>query len=95
MDTGSAPRTETPPNRAHRGPHISHDSNEDRELLPLLGVDDVSGILGIPKATLYRWHSMSNAGDRVGPPAFRVGRYLRYSLKDLARYIDDLRHGIS
>lgn len=73
--------------------HTSHD--EDRDLLPLLGVDEVSGILGIPKATLYRWHSMSNAGHRVGPPAFRVGRYLRYSLKDLAAYIDELRQSAS
>jgi len=60
---------------------------QDLELLPLLGVDEVAQLLGIPKATLYRWHSLSTADVPHGPRAFRVGRYLRYTLEDVRAYI--------
>lgn len=63
----------------------------DPDLRPLLGVDDVAQILGVPKTTLYRWHSLSTSETPVGPRAFRVGRHLRYALKDLHAYIEDLR----
>ncbi|MFG1608359.1 helix-turn-helix domain-containing protein [Actinoplanes sp. NPDC049265] len=36
-------------------------------------VDDVSAFLRVPTATLYQWRH-----HRVGPPAFKVGRHLRY-----------------
>jgi predicted DNA-binding transcriptional regulator AlpA len=65
------------------------------ELRPLLCVDEVAIILGVPKATLYRWHSVSTPNTQVGPRAFRVGRYLRYSLEDLRAYINELRGGAS
>ena len=64
------------------------------ELRPLLGVDEVSRLLGIPKATLYRWHSLSTLDAPQGPRAFRMGRYLRYTLEDVRSYIEELRmHG--
>jgi predicted DNA-binding transcriptional regulator AlpA len=61
---------------------------QDLELRPLLEVDDVSQLLGIPKATLYRWHSMSTPEVPQGPRAFRMGRYLRYTLEDVRVYIE-------
>jgi len=61
------------------------------DLRPLLGVDEVAGLLGVPKATLYRWHSLSTPAALVGPRGFRVGRYLRYTLEDVRDYIDGLR----
>jgi predicted DNA-binding transcriptional regulator AlpA len=61
------------------------------ELRPLLGVEEVSQLLGIPKATLYRWHSMSTSKAPQGPRAFRMGRYLRYTLEDVRSYIEELR----
>jgi predicted DNA-binding transcriptional regulator AlpA len=61
------------------------------ELRPLLGVEEVSQLLGIPKATLYRWHSMSTSNAPQGPRAFRMGRYLRYTLEDVRSYIEELR----
>ena len=70
-------------------------TSEETELRPLLGVDEVATILGVPKATLYRWHSVSTPSTRVGPRAFRVGRYLRYSLDDLRAYINELRGSAS
>ncbi|ROP29351.1 helix-turn-helix transcriptional regulator [Couchioplanes caeruleus] len=36
-------------------------------------IDDVSAFLRVPIATLYQWRH-----HRVGPPAFKVGRHLRY-----------------
>ena len=68
---------------------------EQTELRPLLGVQEVSDILGVPKATLYQWHSFATRGHSIGPRAFRVGRHLRYSLEDLAAYINALRDDAS
>ncbi|SBT41813.1 helix-turn-helix domain-containing protein [Micromonospora narathiwatensis] len=42
-------------------------------------VDDVSAYLGVPVQTLYTWRKR-----RIGPPAGRVGRHLRYD-PDLVR----------
>ena len=36
-------------------------------------VDDVSAFLGVPVRTLYQWRYL-----RSGPPAYRLGRHLRY-----------------
>ncbi len=36
-------------------------------------VEDVSAFLGVPVGTLYQWRHR-----RVGPPAAKVGRHLRY-----------------
>jgi DNA-binding transcriptional MerR regulator len=36
-------------------------------------VEDVSDFLGVPVQTLYTWRKR-----RIGPPAGRVGRHLRY-----------------
>jgi predicted DNA-binding transcriptional regulator AlpA len=64
---------------------------QDLELRPLLGVDEVTQLLGVPKATLYRWHSLSTIDLPHGPRAFRVGRYLRYTLEDVRAYIEQCR----
>lgn len=40
---------------------------------PLWDIEDVSGYLRVPVETLYRWRKC-----RIGPPAARVGRHLRY-----------------
>jgi len=45
----------------------------DLDLRPLLGVDEVAYLLGVPRATLYRWQSLSSPGAPQGPRAFRVG----------------------
>ena len=39
----------------------------------LWSIRDVSSFLGVPVGTLYQWRYV-----RTGPPAYRVGRYLRY-----------------
>ena len=53
---------------------------------------EVAEDLGIPISTLYRWRY-----ERKGPPAFRVGRHLRYRESDLEAWLLTCRspeHGI-
>ena len=68
---------------------------EELAMRPLLGIVEVGQILGIPRATLYRWHSLSTPDVPVGPRAFRVGRHLRYTLEDVRAYIQELRASAS
>ncbi len=83
------------PNRSPR-PESGHRGVSDQtELRPLLRVHEVSDILGVPKANLYRWHSLTTPGHSIGPRAFRVGRHLRYSMEDLNAYINELRDNAS
>ena len=51
----------------------------------LLTPDEVAGLLSVPVATLYRWRYVG-----TGPPAIRVGKYLRYRRRDLEAYLDGL-----
>lgn len=46
---------------------------------------DVAELLGVPVETLYQWRR-----KRTGPPAFRVGRHLRYDPARLRQWIDNL-----
>ena len=48
----------------------------------LLTPDDVAVVLGVPKATLYRWKY-----HQTGPKAIKVGRHLRYRQQDLQEFI--------
>jgi predicted DNA-binding transcriptional regulator AlpA len=51
---------------------------------PLMTGDDVSTMLQIPKATLYSWTYRN-----TGPPAKRVGRFLRYERRAVLRWLDE------
>lgn len=44
-----------------------------QEIDQLWSVEDVSAFLRVPVESLYRWRKYG-----YGPPAARVGRYLRY-----------------
>ncbi|MEU3853094.1 helix-turn-helix domain-containing protein [Streptomyces sp. NPDC029554] len=46
---------------------------------------DVAELLGVPVETLYQWRR-----KRTGPPAFRVGRHLRYGPARLRQWVDGL-----
>ncbi|MFH8662626.1 helix-turn-helix domain-containing protein [Streptomyces afghaniensis] len=46
---------------------------------------DVAELLGVPVETLYQWRR-----KRIGPPAFRVGRHLRYDPVRLRQWVDGL-----
>jgi excisionase family DNA binding protein len=60
-------------------------SNERRRPV-LLSPDELGALLGIPVQTLYRWRYLQK-----GPPGFRVGRHVRYSLKDVQEWLESRR----
>ena len=44
----------------------------------MLSPEELASYLGVPLATVYRWRSR-----REGPPGMRVGRHVRYRLRDV------------
>ncbi|SNR79850.1 transcriptional regulator, AlpA family [Haloechinothrix alba] len=48
-------------------------------------VEDVAEYLGIPVNTLYDWRTRN-----YGPPARRVGKYLRYRAEDVVAWFESL-----
>jgi DNA-binding transcriptional MerR regulator len=57
-------------------------------IAPLWSVQEVSNFLQVPVQTLYSWRAQGS-----GPPARRVGKYLRYRPEDVIRWVDDLDSG--
>jgi excisionase family DNA binding protein len=53
-----------------------------QRLEPLIDVQQLADYLDVPVKTLYAWRYR-----REGPPAFRVGRHLRYRRSDIRRWI--------
>ncbi len=49
----------------------------------LLTVEELAALLQVPVATIYRWRL-----HREGPPAVRVGRYLRYPPSGVEAWLD-------
>lgn len=49
----------------------------------LLSVTELANYLSVPVATLYAWRYRGE-----GPPALRVGRYLRYRWSDVQRWLE-------
>jgi excisionase family DNA binding protein len=59
---------------------------EDRSLPQrYLSPTELADLLGIPVETVYQWRY-----KRTGPPAFRVGRHLRYDPRAVLGWIDSL-----
>jgi excisionase family DNA binding protein len=56
--------------------------DDGRELRPLATPTEVADYLRVPLRTLYRWRY---AGD--GPPAFRIGRHLRFRWTDVEEWL--------
>lgn len=50
----------------------------------LVDVHELAAYLGVPVKTLYAWRYR-----REGPPAFRVGRHLRYRWRDVQMWIEE------
>jgi predicted DNA-binding transcriptional regulator AlpA len=48
-------------------------------------VQDVSSFLGVPVKTIYDWRTR-----RYGPPARKVGRYLRYEPDEVKQWFASL-----
>ncbi|MBE3205712.1 MULTISPECIES: helix-turn-helix domain-containing protein [Parafrankia] len=48
--------------------------------------NDLARYLGVPINTIYKWRSTGE-----GPPAYRVGRYLRFDAVDVADWLEKQR----
>ncbi|WP_239382120.1 AlpA family transcriptional regulator [Frankia sp. CIT1] len=45
-------------------------------------VGDLARFLGVPVNTIYKWRSVGG-----GPPAYRVGKYLRFAERDVRQWL--------
>lgn len=52
---------------------------------PLWSIQDVAKFLDVPVQTLYHWRTKG-----YGPPARRIGKYLRYRPADVEQWVSDL-----
>lgn len=50
----------------------------------LWSTQEVSNFLGVPVSTLHQWRYL-----RMGPPAYRVGRHLRYNPAAVRGWLQD------
>jgi excisionase family DNA binding protein len=49
----------------------------------LLTVTQVADLLQVPRQTLYGWRTRNE-----GPPGLKVGRHVRYRLRDVEEWLD-------
>ncbi|MFD3836844.1 helix-turn-helix transcriptional regulator [Streptomyces sp. NPDC058642] len=47
-----------------------------------LDTDDIAEIFDVPKETVYQWRK-----KHIGPPGFRIGKYVRYDPEDVRAYV--------
>ncbi|MGW0518230.1 helix-turn-helix transcriptional regulator [Crossiella sp. NPDC003009] len=52
--------------------------------------EDVAAYLGVPVTTLYAWRTKN-----YGPPARRIGKYLRYRPCDVQTWVDQLNSEVA
>ena len=57
---------------------------------PLLTISQVAAYLNVPVGTMYQWRHRG-----VGPIGLRVGRHVRYRMRDVDRWLDSLSVGTS
>jgi excisionase family DNA binding protein len=47
-------------------------------------IKELAEFLGIPKQTIYQWRTKG-----YGPPAVRIGKYVKYRPSDVERWITE------
>ncbi|MER6184676.1 helix-turn-helix domain-containing protein [Streptomyces sp. NPDC001652] len=52
-----------------------------------LDTDDIAEIFDVPKETVYQWRKKN-----IGPPGFRIGKYVRYDPEDVRAYVTSLKN---
>ncbi len=52
----------------------------------LLSLDDVADYLGVPAKSILEWHYRHD-----GPPAFKLGRYLKWREADVLAWLESKR----
>jgi excisionase family DNA binding protein len=51
---------------------------------PWLSPEDLATEFDVPLSTVYQWNH-----KRTGPPAFKIGRHLRYRSEDVDRWLTE------
>ncbi|WP_405567113.1 helix-turn-helix domain-containing protein [Streptomyces phaeochromogenes] len=49
--------------------------------------DDIATIFKVPKETVYQWRRKN-----VGPPGFRIGKYIRYDPADVLAHVAERKN---
>lgn len=57
--------------------------SEPARIEPLLSVEDLARMLGVPVPTIYAWRYHGE-----GPRGHKVGRHVRYRLAEVNRWLD-------
>ncbi|MFD5265232.1 helix-turn-helix domain-containing protein [Streptomyces sp. NPDC058335] len=52
-----------------------------------LTADDIAVIFKVPKETVYQWRR-----KRMGPPGFRIGKYIRYDPADVLAHVAERKN---
>ncbi|MCX5288748.1 helix-turn-helix domain-containing protein [Streptomyces sp. NBC_00183] len=52
-----------------------------------LTADDIAVIFKVPKETVYQWRR-----KHIGPPGFRIGKYIRYDPADVHDYVTNRKN---
>ncbi len=56
------------------------------DLEPFIGVRELAVYVGVPEQTIYSWKARGKA-----PPAYRVGKYLKFRVSDIEEWLERLR----
>ena len=63
---------------------VVSDAEPVARLADVLTTEEVAAYLKVPVETLYTWRHKG-----TGPPALKVGRHLRYRVRDLAAWLEE------
>lgn len=79
---GASPRSAEP--LLERRMSVRREAQESGQSLPLATIGEVAAFLRIPSRTLYQWRYRGK-----GPPAYRVGRHLRFRWLDVEAWLEE------
>ena len=63
---------------------MAQDTTREKRLPDLLSAPELAAYLGVPVATIHYWR-----GKEQGPPAFKLGKQLRFRASDVAKWLDE------
>ncbi len=51
-----------------------------------MSAEELANYVGVPLATVYKWRHAN-----AGPPAYKIGRYLRFDADEVASWVQSQR----
>ena len=61
---------------------MAQDTTREKRLPDLLSAPELAAYLGVPVSTIHYWR-----GKEQGPPAFKLGKQLRFRASDVAKVV--------